>query len=110
VKVVCSKFCDKVMGIHYSEIGFNEIENHMKTHGLCPDCGGAFGIRYSYEYICTIECSDCFSSFYPTHTKITRHVKGHKTSRLKHLTQTTFRDYIDYNVIDYRNGKRTERG
>ena len=107
IKCNCSKFCDKVVGLRHDEnmlgslLRSNMIQEHMKSYGSCPDCGGTEGKRYNDGYIYIMECSECYSSFYPNANGIIRHIKGYKTKRFN-VTSTTFRYYIDIHVKEYR--------
>jgi ribosomal protein L37AE/L43A len=95
------------MGLRCDEntLGFlwriNGIQEHMKIYGSCPDCGDRRGRRYNDGYIYIIECSECYSSFYPNANGIIRFTKGYNTKRFN-VTSTTFRHYIDVHVDEYR--------
>jgi hypothetical protein len=55
---------------------------------------------YDGTYMIVIECTECYSSFYPTAvagklTAIFRFEKNWKTLSKRDLKSTTFREYID---------------
>jgi hypothetical protein len=78
------------------------IEDHMNNNWNCPDCGGTKGVKFNDGFICIMECSECFSSFYPNSRGITRYKKGRGTKEFINVFPTTFRYYIDVLVKEYR--------
>lgn len=104
VKPVCTKLCPKVLSRgHLSR----QLYLHMKYELNCPDCGCTKGTRYNGTWMGTIECSECYSSFFPTSTidgKLTIYRNWKRvveTLERKMELTTTFEWYI-YKLISSR--------
>jgi hypothetical protein len=98
VKPVCTKLCPKVLSRGYLT---RQLYFHIKHELNCPDCGYTKGTTFNGNWMSIIECSECFSSFFPTTTssqKLTIYRNGKRVvetlERIKEFA-TTFDFYIN---------------
>jgi hypothetical protein len=100
VKGICREVCDKVA--HH----IKDLYKRIRDEGCCPDCGHTICIIYDGEYVydgtylTVVECTECYSSFYPTMfngklTAIFGFEKNWNTESRRDLKPTTFREYIN---------------
>ena len=103
IKPVCTELCPKVLSRGYLS---RQLYFHMKYELNCPDCGCLTGTRYDGGWMGIIECSECYSSFFPTSTVdrlSTIYRNGKRPTEIHRRTNefnTTFNFYINKLIGD----------